>query len=422
MAKLLGTALRTGKKFKTGNTTLPTLTKDLIPGKSYKLFTRTFDAGQPTKDLLLALVAGRKLDKEVCGTSYYVFSESQIDISDDGVITDKTEFTKWARIMRVIFDAKCQAEKDEAKRKAVEVAERTGQQIDELALIRKYDAIDRKYYGAKEENRTIYATEKPAIQSLGVTAIAEFLLVPLDETGKPLFKDASYRVRELSNTLKDQLTKLSTDANYNDPEKDYMEIAFTFGSAEDGNDRAAAGRKSTYNGVAKSLSTEYMYPDLWEKEGKALVDGLCSGFKDVEEAAGAIVSHDYNTARTCAVADVVTAITKWCSNNLILFGSIDYKADRTKYAAKDLLESGLVSTMPKVVDNLTALVEAEEDETSVPETTTAPAQDAISKMAGEDGVRTGVGEVLGNNTAVGSLQQLQSIDLGDDDDSLGELA
>lgn len=416
MAKLLGTALRTGKKFKTGSATLPSLTKDLIPGKTYRLFTRTYEVdGQATKEVLLAQVAGRKLDKEICGVSYYAFSESQIDISDDGVITDKTEFTKWSRIMRVIFDARCQSEKDEAKRKALEVAERTGQQVDELALIRKYDAIDRKYYGSKEENRTIYATEKPAIQSLGVTAIAEFLLVPLDETGRPIFKDASYRVRELSNTLRDQLAKLSSDPNYNNPANDYMEIAFTFGSAEDGNDRAAAGRKSTYNGVAQSLSISAMYPDLWEKEGKALVDGLCSGLKDPEEAAGAIISHDFNTARTSAVADVITAITKWCSNNLILFGSIDYKADRTKYAAKDLIESGLVNTMPKVMSSLQELVETEEEEV-----TPEMAQSAINKMAGEETVKAGVGDVLGSGSAAAGLSTLADIDLGDDD--MGDLA
>lgn len=419
MAVLLGTGLRTGKKFKTGSSTLPNLTKDLIAGKTYRLFTRTYEVpDQPTKDVLFAQVAGRKLDRDICGTSYYAFSESQIDVSDDNNITDKTEFVKWARIMRVIFDAKCQSEKDEAKRKATEVAERTGQQIDELALIRKYDAIDRKYYGSKEENRTIYATEKPAIGSLCVTAICEFLLVPLDDTGRPIFKDASYRVRELSNTLKEQLIKLSQDPNYNNPANDYMEIAFTFGSAEDGNDRAAAGRKSTYNGVAQSLSLAVMYPDLWEKEGRALVDGLCSGLRDTEEAALAIIGHNYNTARTGAVADVVTSITKWCSSNLILFGSIDYSADRTKYAAKDLLESGLVSTMPKVVSNLQQLVE-EEDETPSAQQI---AQDAIDKMSGTPDIAKGVADVLISGSAVASSTRLQDIDLGDDDDDAGELA
>lgn len=418
MAKLLGTGLRTGKKYKTGSVTLPSLTKDLVPGKTFRLFTRTYEVeGQATKEVLLAQVAGRKLDRDICGTSYYAFSESQIDISDEGVIKDKTEFVKWARIMRVIFDARCQSEKDEAKRKATEVAERTGQQVDELALIRKFDAIDRKYYGVKEENRTIYATEQPAIQSLGVTAIAEFLLVPLDETGKPMFKDASYRVRELSNTLRDQLTKLSTDPNYNNPNRDYMELAFTFGSAEDGTDRAAAGRKSTYNGVAQSLSLEFMYPDLWEKEGKALVEGLCNGCKDPEDAAGAILSHNYNTSRTGAVADVIAAISKWCSNNLILFGSIDYSADKTKYAAKDLLDSGLVKNMPKVVSSLEALVEVDEE----PEANTT-AESAVSKMAGEEVIPQSVGTVLSSGTTASGLQGLQDIDLGDDDDEVGSLA
>lgn len=381
MALVLNASLVNGKTYSTKTVRYPSLTKDCIPGKTYRLFIRTTkEFGSTLPDVVIASTVGRKLDRDICGIPFYAFSESQISISEDDKISDKTELERWSRVMSVIRDAQCAHEKEDVMATAVAAAEKLGSQVDQRELDERIMDIDLKYHGKKGTDNvpTVYATVKPAIGGLNIVYVAEILRVPLDETGKPIYQDAVYCIRELSEKLKNQLINIATKSEFNDNNKDYIELQFTFGNASDANDRSAAGRNSTYSGVVSTLSLETVYPDLWEKQGKALVDNLICGERDATKAAELILSHDYNMTCAGSVNDIIQSIKSWCSKNLILFSSIDYSADKTKYAAVDLLESGIVDRMPKVLEKLRPLVAEGASTSTTPATAESPAPTAAA--------------------------------------------
>ena len=251
----------------------------------------------------------------------------------------------------------------------------------------------------------------------------QLLVVKMNPDGTPDFRNAQYAVLELSNQRMNELLAIVDNPSYFDNNSTYFEVGYDYLGA----DKKAAGKAAKFQGIAKSLSIESMFPDIWAQQGKALVDGLANG-RTIEETAEIIKSRNRNLKGGNTPAEVISAFKKWYASNAAIFGSIDYEDETTGRAAKDFLNSHLLDTIPTVKTKFEELVADQEDkEESVPVAETSAPATETAEPTFEEQEKANLqqaSQVIAAGAAAASLAQMAQavpdINLGADED-MGDL-
>lgn len=402
MASLTGVgsfiSLKQGKKMSSRPQFVQSLSKNAIPGRTYRLFfpkvkTAVFDengnnTGETEDNFMLSYVVGRDLDFEVFNkVSFMTYKAEWYEMQDINSFKDKTGTDSYARIMRAAFEAQCEKEKADAEAQAKELASQNGGKVDERALYRKLDNIDMKYHGRPAEDgvAAVFATVKPAIGGLRGMLITECLRVPMKtDTNTPDWSQASYHYKRCSQSFIQQLIDIMDNPAYNRPDADYIEITFKYGS--DGQKASEAGRDSSYTPVSRDLALETLYKSEWDEVGKAKVDAIAGGDRDADAAAEAVMKDAGFSNIRITPQELASSVKKWSSNNLAIFTKMDMEAQETQRAAKDLVTCGILDGLSDIKAKVEKMVEEQEENrgNEEDETGTVDVADSGMTQASED--------------------------------------
>lgn len=396
-------SLKQGKKMSSRPQFVQNLSKDAIPGRTYRLFfpkvkTPVIDEnGQPTgeteENFMLSYVVGRDTNFEIFNhVSFMTYKSEWFEMQDINSFRDLTSVDSYARIMRAAFEASCEKEKADAEKQARELAEQNGGKMDERALYRKLDNIDMKYHGRPAEDgvQPVYASVKPAIGGLHGMLITECLRVPMKtDTNTPDWSQATYHYKKCSGQFIQKLIDLMDNPAYNNPDSDYIEIAFKYGS--DGQKKSEAGRDSSYDPVSHDLALSHLYPSEWEELGKPKVDAIAGGERDAEAAAEAIMKDAGFSNIRMTPQELASTVKKWAANNLAIFAKMNMDAAETQRAAKDLVSCGVLEGLADVKAKVEQMVKEQEEngenkgsEEMVEESGAASVQEASDEMQAEE--------------------------------------
>lgn len=388
-------SLKQGKKMSSRPQFVQNLSKDAIPGRTYRLFfpkvkTPVLDENnQPTGEMeenfMLSYVVGRDTDFEVFNhVSFMTYKSEWFEMQDINSFKDLTNVDSYARIMRAAFEASCEKEKADAEKQARELAEQNDGKMDERALYRKLDNIDMKYHGRPAEDgvAAVYATVKPAIGGLHGMLITECLRVPMKtDTNTPDWSQATYHYKKCSGQFIQKLIDIMDNPAYNNPESDYIEIAFKYGS--DGQKKSEAGRDSSYDPVSHDLALSHLYPGEWEENGRPKVDAIAGGERDAEAAAEAVMKDAGFSNIRMTPQELASTVKKWAANNLAIFAKMKMDAAETQRAAKDLVSCGILEGLADVKAKVEQMVEEQEKSEDNKEADEAAGEDAAMRAQGE---------------------------------------
>lgn len=448
-------SLKQGKRMSSRPQFIQNLSKDAIPGRTYRLFFPKVktpildedgnDTGKTEENFMLSYVVGRDVNFEIFNhVSFMTYKNEWFEMQDINSFKDLTGVDSYARIMRAAFEAACEKEKADAEKQARELAEQNGGKMDERALYRKLDNIDMKYHGRPAEDGVpaVYATEKPAIGGLHGMLITECLRVPMKtDTNTPDWTQATYHYKKCSGQFIQKLIDIMDNPAHNRPDSDYIEITFKYGS--DGQKKSEAGRDSNYDPVTKDLSLETLYPDDWTENGRPKVDAIAGGDRDAETAAESIMKEAGFSNIRLTPQELASTVKKWAASNLAIFAKMNMDAQETQRAAKDLVTSGVLDGLSDIKAKVEQMVEEQEDGSNNSGDGAAEntgVQEAAEEMQGDAGVTEHAATEENDperqqkvDNALSELQNAGAIDARtagefldipdgeDDDDSMGDL-
>lgn len=426
MASILASSLRAGKKVQDSAGGDQHLSKVVELGGDYHLFFRIVEAEDGEADLVAGLVPGRVGDYDKIKTSFIPFRKGMFEVDEAGDIKDLTGLDKWARIARVLHKAEMNKELKAAEKEAESAAADLGKAIDTVALARKLEGIKLDYEGGEAANgQPIYPTKIPAISGIKRKLTTQLTIIKKLPNGVPDFKNAKYAVLELSNARRDELLTILGKPEYYDVEDGYLEVGYTYV----GSDKKEAGKNAKFQGITKDLSFAKLYPVEWENKGKKIIDGMANG-ASIDEIAEVMVNRNRNLKGYSTVQEIISTYVEYLSKNAAIFGSIDMDAEETGWAAKDILEAGLVNDMPKIKSALEKIVaenesKEEEDENSEQE---AKEEKSSKKKSAKQKEKEEMQEAAGLvEEGVKSLKQLQqkapdtNLDSNDEMPDLGDM-
>ena len=188
--------------------------------------------------------------------------------------------------------------------------------------------------------------------------------------GAPDWKNAKYAILEISSARSNELITLCDDPNFNNAGRDYIEVGYNYIGA----DKKTAGQAAKFQGIAQPMSLENTFPAEWNQQGKSFIENLARGEK-LDDIATYMRSRNRNLAGGKAPNEITTSFKKWCAENAVIFGSIDFEADNTRYAATSFLESHLLDTVPKIKEKFEAIAEPADNKDEA-------AEAAVSSMVG----------------------------------------
>ena len=385
-----GKGARAGLAMKTERGFIKTISKAATIGGTYRMFIPTFvgvdDLGQEFDDLLIGFGAGRKLDFEIFNTTFMTYPRNWYE-DENNIPRCKVGCDQFSRISRVILEAQCNSEKEAAKKAADEIALANGGQRDEVALIRKLDRIDEYYHGRDAEDgaQRIYAKAAPFVGKLDYFMVAEVLLVPMDSaTNTPNWAKAIPAQKVLSKQLLEKIFTIMETPSFFNREDGFIELAFKYGS--EGQKSNEAGLNATYNGVPRDMSLKTAFPDLWLKMGAEKVAKIAGGERDIDKANDLILKRTGFKPGAFTSADCKSKFLKWVSKNTVILLNIDVTDDYTKYAAKDMIELGIVDKVSTVKSKLQEIVDSQgaDDEDDAPDEAETAVDESVNDMAPTD--------------------------------------
>lgn len=351
----------------------------------YRLFFRTVTVDGIT-DVVAPAVPGRKCDYDVMGTSFIQLDNSQVELDENGKFIDHTGLDTWSSICKVLHKAACVQEKRAKEAEYEATAKAAGTEINAAELEKALDAINAKYYGVKINNTNVAPEVQPILSNLTTMFFTQAIVVKLDATGAPIWKEAKRVTINLSGKAAQSLMKAADDKSYHQEGHDYIELGYDFIGA----DKKTAGQQASYVPIANSMALEVMFPDSWAAEGKAVIDTLANG-TDPDKIGEQMIARAIDFRNKVSVADVISNLRKYCSTHAAVLTSIDMEDEATKWYAKDIVETGLVDKLPKIKEGLMELIKQAEAEkgTSV-EQAAAKADEAtnVAMKVMEDGSNT----------------------------------
>lgn len=206
--------------------------------------------------------------------------------------------------------------------------------------------LEQTYYGDKDAKpNPVYATKAPAIGNQTLEIATECLVVPLDTNGVPEWNKAEVASLPLtSNTKIQQLRAIYTNTDFCDDEQEYLEVSWNYS----GTTKAEAGRSACFTGVSKETSLARKFPELWEANKGKLAD--------ISLDPETIASKNWTLSTATPVKEVVEKFKSYLLKRPILFPHIDFDADITKAAAKDIIDLGVTAEYKNIQEQLLALV------------------------------------------------------------------
>lgn len=376
-----GKGARAGLAMKSNRGFIKPLSKTADIGVTHRLFIPTYsftdDEGNVVHDFLIGFGAGRKLDFDVFGSTFMTYKRDWFE-DENNIPKCRIGCDQFSKISRVILEAQCNSEKEAAKKAADELALANGGQRDEIALIRKLDKIDEKYHGREAEDgaQRTYATVSPMVSRLDYVMVAEMLIVPMDSTtNTPKWDAAKPTYKALTNNMLEKLFTILDTPGFFDPERGYLEVSFKYGNA--GQEKQQAGQSATYNGVAKDMSLESSFPDLWRKYGAAKVKEIAGGERDIDKANDLILKRTGYTPGAMAGEDCKSKLLKWVAKNTVILTHIDVTDDTTKRAAKDMITLGILDGISTVKAKVAEIAAAQGDDDDDADVTPAPVSEEI---------------------------------------------
>lgn len=373
---LIASTMRKGKAIKQSQGFDSNLSKVLELNNSYRIFVKkVFLEEEQLWDFIVGMVPGRSTDFEVTGTSFMKLDGDQLEVDEEtNKYKDVSGMATWARIARIIHEARAKDEMDAKEDEAKRNAQKLHQPIDQVKLAQEHEAIKLRYFGGKAADGTnIMPKERPFISKLEFKSVMQILVVPLDAKGVPQPDKAKPAIFEPSAKRFQELTTILDNPAYNNVESEWLEVGYSYL----GDSKETAGRNATFQGIAESLSIKTMYPEQWEKL-QASFDKLVKG-DSVDKTAELMVSRCISLAGKSSVQDVIQGIKKWCSTNPGVLTYIDVTSDDVKAAAKDLISFGLVDGAVDIKNSLEELIAAQNST----EAETAPAETEADKEDAE---------------------------------------
>ncbi len=346
MVKLSG-GLAAASKIEAQRRGIDPLSKNLSTGTKYRMFIKKLG----TDDIALGNTIGRDLDRDAFGSSFLNYGDGEIDIREDGSYADVTSVTSLCRIANVLYKAQAKAEKDRAERNIRADAERLGEPVNESELKEAMDKIDLEYFGGKRGDQNIPPKKRPVISGMRTPHIMEMFVVPLTVEGAPEWEKGFHANLNVRSNKVAQLKSILSNRDYNDPASEYLEVGYDY----IGKDKQEAGRNASFYGIADSLKLEHKFPESWAKFSSEL--SVLTSDVDV------ILSRSQQSRFSCSVNEVVLKFKAWAQSQRSCLIDIDWDADETKRAAKDMLTLDVVKKTPAVLDRLNKIVEATSEST-----------------------------------------------------------
>lgn len=364
---LLGSTLSGGMKLQKQQGYDKSLSQALTLGTDNRLFFKLVMNDEGGYEIPAASIAGRNLSWEKLKLGFLVEDGDMIELTDSGKLIDKTGLSSWVNIAYLLRDAECVYEKESAEDKAKRDAEKIGVPIDQIELAKTLEGIELRYHGGEAADGTrISPKEALLVSPLRVYTYIQCLLVPMDKTGAPDWKSAQSCSLDIKNKKAQQLFDLLSKPEYVNTDDMVLEVGYAY----KGEDKQKAGQAASFQGISKDTSIKTLYPEDWAKYGVKKLEDL---FTDAEM----IIAKNGNANSRTTIADVISAIRKYCATNLGVLASIKFEKDETKKAAKDLIEFGLLDAVPKIKELAMSVVE---ENTAAGDSTTT-AEDAVEQEA-----------------------------------------
>lgn len=327
-------------------------------GQSYRLFFPLADDVDGQATIITASAWGRKLNQDILGKGVS-FVKLSPDYNKDGNLHDSSGIAPYARIARVIFEAEYSYEVEQAKERAIKESKVLGKDVDPTALAMSLKEIDQAYHGDKDAKpNPVPASKSPAINRPSLEIATECLVVPLDAKGAPEWNKSEIAALPLTSNAKiQQLRAIYMNKDYCDDDQEYLEVGWNYS----GVDKKAAGRSAAFTPVSKEVSLAEKFPESWEAN-KSKLEGLS---KDPDM----IASKNWTLSAATPAKEVVEKFKSYLLKKPILLPHIDFEADITKAAAKDIIDMGVTDEYKNIQEQLLALVnentESEEDDVEV---------------------------------------------------------
>lgn len=353
MANFRTSTLKAGKKVVDNMGTDPMFNKCRDLGGIYRIQFRQVPDGEGGVDLVAATVPGRVLNYDLCGSGFLALKPDMYELTDAGDIIDKTGLASWARISTVIHRARAAREKKNIAAEAERSAAELGKAVDAVSLNKNIEGIELRYFGGEAADGTkIYPKESPAISGVKYKMTTRALVIKLNPDSSPDYKNAKYATIELSDQKKNELIGILADPKNVDLTKDYLEVSYSFV----GKDKDEAGRAAKFSAVNPTLYLEHEYPTEWQKTGKAMMENIATG-NDVDAMAEMMMGKNRSLRFAKGPKDIVANLKVWLAKNEAVFGSIKMDDEATGWAAKDIIDEGLVDSVPLIKSQLQELVD-----------------------------------------------------------------
>jgi len=353
--KVMAGGLKEAMSMESAKNGTKSLSRTLSVGTRYRLIFRKVDGNE----LLVASAFGRSLDYNALGATFMGFEDDELEYNPETMLyKDVTVIPRIARMARVLHAAACEREKRQAEALIRKTAEDMGNDVHPEDIAKAVEQVQQKYFGNRDVKPAVAPEVKPVISGVTTPHIIEAYAIPLDSQGKPEFQKGFVGTVELKTNKMTKLASILQTSDYNNPEKDYLEVGFDYL----GKDKAEAGREAKYEGVAESLSLETKFPDLWNANKDEIFRNLS---KTQEEVFTRCITFKF--ARS--VKDVVSAFNKYASTQASTLSCIDFESDDAKSAAADFVELDIVKSAPKILNRFNTIL-AEQKTTDQAETAT----------------------------------------------------
>ena len=333
--KLSGSNIEEAQEVIASQSGIRAFSKVVELGNDYRLFIpvdpKTIDTDRPA--IMSASFPVRTTDRFVKGSTYILEDWDADEMT--GRYIDKTAVAPYEGISRVIHKAECKKAKAKKERdmradaKENDVDTNSPEFISKLAI--ELNNVDILYNGtAKDVKPKVYAENKPLIGPVHTYTCTEFYVVPV-VNGVPNFAKAEIAAYDISSSAK--LTKLQNAFKSAYVKGDaFVELHIQYGyNAKKASD---AGLNLAFEAVKTEDRLSVKTPEKFE-EFKPNLERIA---KSAEQIAARSSAARYNST-----ADILVAAFKdYISRTPGLFSYIDMEDNATKYAAQDLLDSGIV--------------------------------------------------------------------------------